>query len=80
MRCLGPLCGIVIGPLALTAGAGLFLGSWPASPGPVPGPATAGWAPAKPKAGTARQVHLSRHHVRGAATWRASWHRRSVAR
>ena len=27
MRCLGPLCGFVIGPLALTAGAGLFLGS-----------------------------------------------------
>lgn len=27
MRCLGTLCGLVIGPLALTAGAGLFLGS-----------------------------------------------------
>jgi hypothetical protein len=27
MRCLGSLCGLVIGPLALTTGAGLFLGS-----------------------------------------------------
>lgn len=27
MRCLGPLCGIVIGPLALTAGACLILES-----------------------------------------------------
>jgi len=27
MRCLGPLCGLVIGPLALTAGAGLFAGT-----------------------------------------------------
>jgi hypothetical protein len=27
MRCLGPLCGLVLGPLALTAGTGLFLGS-----------------------------------------------------
>lgn len=27
MRCLGPLCGLVLGPLALTAGAGLILGS-----------------------------------------------------
>lgn len=27
MRCLGPLCGLMIGPLVLTAGAGLILGS-----------------------------------------------------
>ena len=27
MRCLGPLCGLIVGPLALTAGGAAFLGT-----------------------------------------------------